>query len=194
MAAERPPLTRTPPRPQEAADAAAGFRQRGRVRELYLALLLLVVGLYLSPLVSGDAPADPSYWWLVPVVLIGGLTLPLARWLYRCSASVRVTEGGLQVRDRLVVPAEKMGAVEVVGGTQAAWAGLLGARAFPRVPARQNLYGGGLGWGKGVGVEHVRRDGSSWWLLPGPRAEELAEALRAARDRAARPGSVPRDR
>jgi len=78
-----------------------------------------------------------------------------------------------------------MGAVEVVGGNAASWASLIGTSAFPRVPTRQNLYGGGWGWGKGVGVEHVRPGGSSWWLLHGPRAEELAEALRVTRDRAA---------
>jgi len=94
MAAERARSTRTPPRPQDAAEGAEGFRQRGRLPPLYVALLLFIVGLYLSPLVTGDAPADPSYWWLVPLVLIGGMTLPPAVWLYRCSASVRVAESG----------------------------------------------------------------------------------------------------
>ncbi len=59
---------------------------------------------------------------------------------------------------------------------------------------RQNLYGGALGWGKGVLVED-RQPGRepSLWLLPGPRAEEMVEALEAARANAQRRHQLRRD-
>lgn len=193
MSDERAPSIRISPRSPGAAGGEVGFRNRGRVPPVYLALLLLLVGAYLSPLVTGSAPSDPRYWWTVPVFMIGGLTVPLAPYLHRSCASVTVTDDGLLVRDRLVVPADKIGAVHLVGGGQAAWAGLIGAQTIPRVQGPQNLYGGGFGWGKGVGVEHVRHGGSTWWLLPGPRADDLAEALRTSRDRAAAPRQVSHD-
>ncbi len=62
-----------------------------------------------------------------------------------------------------------------------------------RLRVRQNLYGGALGWGKGVLVED-RQPGPepSLWLLPGPRAEQLAEALELARANAQRPHQLGR--
>jgi len=168
-----------------APPGAVHFRNRGRLPPLYLAVMAVLIGLYLSPLVTG-APAASSYWWTVPAFLLVPMVLVPSVYLYRCSASVMVTNDGLLVRDRLVVPAEKIGSVTIVSGANAAWASFVGMPATPRISGRQNLYGGGFGWGKGVGVEHLRHGGSTWWLLPGPRSEELAEALGATRDRASR--------
>jgi len=171
-----------------ALPGAVHFRNRGRLPPLYLAIVAALLGLYLSPLVTG-APTASSYWWTVPAFLLLPLVLLPSVYLYRCSASVMVTDDGLLVRDRLVVPAEKIGSVSIVHSANAAWASFTGTPTTQRIPGRQNLYGGGFGWGKGVGVEQLRPGGSTWWLLPGPHAEQLAEALGATRDRASRPRS-----
>lgn len=151
MGDPRAPASAAGSPPRLAGDGDVRLRNRGRLPPLYVAMLLFFVGLYLSPLVTGDAPADADYWWLVPVFLIGGLTVPLSIFLYRVSASVTVTGAGLLVRDRLVVPVDGIGAVELLSGTNAAWASLGPTRTLPRVPGRQNLYGGGFGWGRGSG-------------------------------------------
>jgi hypothetical protein len=102
-----------------------------------------------------------------------------------------VDERGLSVRDRLVVPVDAMGEVGIVPSGAVYPGPMRDLRGLP-MPWRQNLYGGGFGWGKGVFVEHRPAQGEpTIWLLPGPRAVEMVAALEAVRScRGTRPSTA----
>jgi len=142
-----------------------------------------MVGLVLQMLFVEKPPVNLDAYWQVPLVFTALLSL-LAVLLYPTFRSVRVTDEGVWVGGRLEIRRKRIGTVEVLDGSRAWLVGMLGMdEPGQRVRWRNNLYGGGYGWGKAVRVEQVRPGSPSvWWLLPGPRAEELAEALRQVRD------------
>lgn len=146
------------------------------------------VGTAIHLTVGSPRPWAPnSWWWMIGMYLafmvITGLTVLPQAW-----GTVEIDDAGLRVRGRLVVPAKQLGAVELLSGGAAGSISWLGHSKHGWLKTRQNLYGGGFGWGKGVLVEQVRPDGEiSLWLFPGPRTKELAEALEAVRDARRRP-------
>lgn len=158
------------------------FRNGPRVPPLWFALLgfIFLTGAWV---LSRGEPASPNAYWQIPVALLVMFGIPAAIFIPKSWGTVEVGMEGLVVRGRLVVPAGELGRVDLLSGLDASYAALsLGGRRT-RVPARQNLYGGGYGWGKGVAVEHLEPGGrSTLWVLPGPRTEELAAALEAVRD------------
>ncbi|MBW3645427.1 MAG: hypothetical protein KY441_07990 [Actinobacteria bacterium] len=143
---------------------------------------MLPVASAINLTLGSPGPWPPNAgWWLAALylafVLITGLAVVPQAW-----GSVEVDEPGLHVRGRLVVPANQLGAVELLSGGAATSVSWIGHREHGWLKTRQNLYGGGFGWGKGVLVEQRKPGGEvSLWLLPGPRAKELAEALQAVR-------------
>lgn len=161
------------------------FRYRPRIGPGWIALVIGIpvasaINLALRP---SPGPWPPNAgWWLagfyLAFVLITGLGAVPQAW-----GTVEVDEAGLHRRGRLIVPANQLGAIKLLSGSEALSIGWFGHRRHGgRLKTKQNLYGGGFGWGKGVLVEHVRPGGeSSLWLFPGPRARELAEALQAVR-------------
>lgn len=141
---------------------------------------------------SPTPPAPYAGWWIagfyVFFVVFTGLLFTRASW-----GTVEVHDDGLHVHGRLVVPADQLGTVRLLSRSSAgdlAWFGRWQGR---RVKSSQNLYGGGMGWGRGMLVEHLPPGGeASLWLLPGPRAEELVEALASVRAAAERGRSAGR--
>lgn len=127
-------------------------------------------------------------WWIalgyVGFVVVMSLIIVPFSW-----ARVRVDERGLHVRGRLVVRVEDMGEVGLVAWSDIKPGPMHELRGL-RLPWRQNLYGGGFGWGKGVFVEHRPPGGEATiWLLPGPRARDMVAALEVVQSR--RPGVHP---
>lgn len=154
------------------------FRNGPRVPPGYWVLVgagpLVLLGVALA---TGGSD-NPNAWWqallfLLLLDLVAGVAVIPHAW-----AEVVVDDRGLRVRRRLRVAAGEMGRVELLDGTDAARASWFRRWSGRRIAMRQNLYGGAYGWGPGVVVEHQPRSGEpSLWLLPGPRARELAEAL-----------------
>jgi len=146
-------------------------------------MALLLVGGAIWTLFPRDRPVDPFAYWFIPLFVGVMLTL-FGALLYPTYRSVRVTDEGVWVGGRLEIRRKRIGTVEVLDGSRAWLVGMIGMdEPGQRVRWRNNLYGGGYGWGKAVRVEQLRPGSPSvWWLLPGPRAEELAEALRQVRD------------
>lgn len=135
---------------------------------------------------TGPGEPAPGAWWQITLATLVIVAVPAVLVLRRTRASVEVDGRGLRLRDALVVPAAEIGRVERVPWHLASYVSLLKALHGQRVPAAQNLYGGGYGVGTGVAVEHRPPGGtSSWWLLPGPRQDELIVALEEVRDGAA---------
>lgn len=167
---------------EEPTARGAAFRRRPRVPPWYWAVVAAgPVALVVLPVAAGE-PANPGWWWqllllwLAAAVVVGVAVIPQA-W-----SEVVVDERGLHLRGRLVVPADELGRIEVLSGGEAGVASWFRRWRGRRIPWRQNLYGGGFGWGPGVVLEEVPPRGeASLWLLPGPRARELAEALSAVR-------------
>ncbi len=153
---------------------------------IVLIIALPVICAVTVPFVITGPVAPNAEWWiagmyLALVVFSGVLFIPQS-W-----GSVEVDDKGLHVRGRLVVPVHRLGEVRLLRGHAAMLTSLYPHWENGRLSVRQNLYGGALGWGKGVLVED-RQPGRepSLWLLPGPRAKELAEALELARANAQR--------
>lgn len=169
------------------------FRNRPRVPPGWIALIIVIPiasAINITVRSPGPWPSNAG-WWVAGLylafVLVTGLAVVPQAW-----GTVEVDEAGLHVRGRLVVPAKQLGAVELLSGGAATSVSWIGHRQHGWLKARQNLYGGGFGWGKGVLVEHLRAGGEiSLWLLPGPRAQELADALEAARASSRRPIRTP---
>lgn len=133
-------------------------------------------------LLRGTPPNRDAYWQ-IPLAIVAIIGVPAAVVLPRTWASVEVSGEGLFVRGRRVVPADELGLVELLSGMEAYGAGASTRRRGGRVPPRQNLYAGWADVGQVVAVEHLAPGGrSTYWLLPGPRAVELAAALEAVRD------------
>lgn len=167
-----------------AAERSSGlpiFNRAPRVPPLLIplgALLLLIAAFVLFR----GTPANPDAYWQIPLAMLVIIGIPSAIILPRTWAGVQVTAEGLFVRGRRVVPAGELGTVELLTGMRAYGAGVSARFLGARVPPRQNLYAGWADLGPVVAVEHRALTGqSTFWLLPGPRAKELAAALEAAR-------------
>lgn len=124
------------------------------------------------------------------LLIIEGAVLGLAvvvaiATLPQTHRAVRVDARGLHVRGRLEVPAGRIGRVHVLSGGDAATWSWPGSRPRggdrPRLPSRQNLYGGLYGWGPAVAVEVVDRDDPTVWLLPSRDTTALAACLEQVR-------------
>ena len=168
--------------------AVCHFKNRPRVPPGWIAIMvaLPIICVIAVPLMTTGPAAPNAGWWIVgiylAIVLITGLSVIPQSW-----GAVEVDDKGLHVRGRLVVPVHRLGEVRLLSGYVAMLTSLYPHSENVRLRVRQNLYGGGFGWGKGVLVED-RQPGRepSLWLLPGPRAQELAEALELARANAQR--------
>lgn len=146
--------------------------------------MLAVVAAAAIALLQPGPAVRPAVYWQVALAVLAFNAIPAAIILPRTWAAVEVNEEGLSVRGRRAVPAAELGTVELLSGMQAYGAGVSTRRRGGRVPSRQNLYAGWADIGPVVAVEHRAPGQSTFWLLPGPRAEELAAALEAVRDRA----------
>lgn len=169
------------------------FKHRPRLPQLWIAFMIalpiIAVVAYSRP--SGT-PAPHSLWWItgtcLAVVLLTGVLFTRASW-----GTVEVDEDGLHVHGRLAVPADQLGPIQLLSWSRAGDLGWFGRWNGRRLKSKQNLYGGGMGLGRAVVVEHLRPgQEASLWLLPGPRVEELVEALASARDEARRRTSTGR--
>lgn len=135
-----------------------------------------------------DEPLDGGLV-LITVAVATGLGLVLAAAVLPSSMKrVRVDPAGLHVRDRLALPADRIGQVQALRGLDAAsqsWP--LSRKRGVELPAKQNLYGGLYGFGPAVGIEEIDRRGvrRSTWLIPSKQPHQLATALEHARDHAA---------
>ena len=159
-----------------------------RVLRGWIALMAAIpVGCLTADALTPSGPTAPNAWWWIAgtylaLVVFSGLLFIPQSW-----GSVEVNDKGLHVRGRLVVPVNRLGEVRLLSGHVAMLTSWFPHWENGRLRVKQNLYGGALGWGKGVLVED-RQPGRepSLWLLPGPRAEEMAEALELARANAQR--------
>lgn len=157
------------------------FRRAPRLPPLLIPLAATLLVVAAIPLFQG-APANPDAYWQIPLAALAIVAIPAVIILPRVWAAVEVNEEGLFVRGRRAVPSAELGTVELLSGMQAYGAGVSTRRRGGRVPPRQNLYAGWADIGPVVAVEHRTPGQSTFWLLPGPRAEELAAALEAVRD------------
>lgn len=166
------------------------FRRGSRLPPLLSAFIVFIVVMTIVVTFGGEAPANPDAWWQAPLSMAVILAVVTAVVAYETGGAVEVTDAGLLVGKRLEVPAREVGAVELLRGWDAYHLGTTTWLHNDRRthPIRQNRYGGG-GLGKGVLVERVLPGGrSTFWLLPGPRAAELAAALETVRVMADRRG------
>lgn len=144
-----------------------------------MALIAFMLALPLRS-IFGPEPANPDAIWQFPLFVLGFAVITGAFVLPTTFVSVEVRQEGLFVRGRLAVPAEDIGWVDLLSGWDVA--GVYWTYRDLKIPWRQNLYGGGYGLGKAVAVQDLRVGArSTVWLLPGPRAEELAAALESVR-------------
>jgi hypothetical protein len=127
--------------------------------------------------------------FLVILAMAGalGLIVVLATmWEWR--KTVRVDARGLHVKGQLALRPRQMGFVEVMrGGPAATWSWPLlrpRGRERPRLPARQNLYGGLYGLGPAVAVEDLSGDHPTIWLIPSRDPHRMAALLERVRDQA----------
>lgn len=169
------------------------FKHRPRLPQLWIAFMIalpiIAVIAYSRP--SGT-PAPHSLWWItgtcLAVVLLSTVLFTRPSW-----GTVEVHEDGLHVHGNLVVPADRLATIQLLSWGRAGDLGWFGRWNGRRLKSKQNLYGGGMGLGRAVVVEDVRPGQEpSLWLLPGPRVEELVEALASARDGAGRRLSMDR--
>jgi len=144
---------------------------------------VFLVGVAVWTLVLDDAPVARAAYWQIPLFVVVMLML-FGALLYPTYRSVRVTDEGVWIGGKLEIRRKRIGTVEVIDGGRAWLVGMIGMdEPGQRVRWRNNLYGGGYGWGSAVLVEQLKPGSPSvWWLLPGPRAGELADALRTVRD------------
>lgn len=147
---------------------------------------LLLIGL-LAPTVTSEE--FNLRWVLATLFVVGVLGLVLAAaTLPQTMKSVRVDGRGLHVKGQLALRARQIGFVEVMrGGPAATWSWPLSrprGRERPRLPARQNLYGGLYGFGPAVAVEDLSGDGPTIWLIPSRDPHRLAACLERVRDQA----------
>lgn len=116
--------------------------------------------------------------------LIAALLLP------RTYKAVRIDEAGLHVAGERVLPAERIGRIQILDKGDArttSWA--LSRGRGTRNKERQNLYGGAFGRGPGVGVQQLDADGhwESTWLLPTDDLDATIAALEFAAHAGPRP-------
>jgi hypothetical protein len=128
-------------------------------------------------------------WVISSVVVIAILgAVVIVATMREWKKSVRVDARGLHVKGQLAVRARQIGFVEVLrGGTAATWSWPLSrprGRERPRLPARQNLYGGLYGFGPAVAVEDRSEDEPTIWLIPSRDPHRLAASLEGVRDAA----------
>lgn len=155
------------------------FRRGSRLQPLLFVFIVFTVIMTLGLTFFGEPPVNPNAWWQAPLgmaVLLAVITAVVAPLTW---GAVEVTDAGLFVGRRLAVPAAELGAVTLLSGWDASHQSTTWMYKDRRThPTRQNRWGGGLGWGKGVLVERLLPGGrSTFWLLAGPRAAELAAAL-----------------
>ncbi|MGH3665515.1 MAG: hypothetical protein ACRDU8_05410, partial [Egibacteraceae bacterium] len=140
------------------APQATTFRNPPRVPPGWIALVvgLPVIGVVTILLTRSGPPAPNAWGWIaaffLAVAVVSGLAVIPQSW-----GAVEVDRRGLSVRGRLVVPASQIGDVVVLTGVDACRASWFRRWAGRTVPARQNLYGGAYGWGRGVVVGHLPR-------------------------------------
>jgi hypothetical protein len=172
----------------EGSTFPSSFKHHPRLPQLWIAFMvtlpIVAVVAYTRP--SETPPAPYSAWWIagtcLALALLTGVLFTRASW-----GTVEVDEDGLHVHGRLVVPADRLGTIQLLSWSRAGDLGWFGRWKGRRLKSTQNLYGGGMGLGRGVVVEDVRPGQEpSLWLLPGPRVEELVQALASARDGAER--------
>jgi hypothetical protein len=128
-------------------------------------------------------------WVLMSIAMIAilGVVIVLAT-MWEWKKSVRVDGRGLHVKGQLALRPRQMGFVEALGGGLAAtWSWPLlrpRGRERPRLPARQNLYGGLYGLGPAVVVEDLSGEDPTIWLIPSRDPHRLAACLERVRDAA----------
>lgn len=149
-----------------------------------VAAWLLLVGAAAAAVLTADEPMPTSRLLVVVgvVAVLAGVVAAVA--VPGSMKRLTVDDAGLHVRGELALRARDIGDVDRVGGGVAAatsWPG--SRRRGTPLPSRQNLYGGLFGFGPAVAVVDERDPRSpTLWLLPSRRADELATALRLARD------------
>ena len=172
----------------EAPSTAPHFRNRPRLLRGWIAFVVAIpMGCVIAGASTSSGPVAPGAWWWIAALYLSLVVFSGLLFIPQSWGAVEVDDEGLHVRGRLVVPVRRLGEVRLLPGHVAMLTSWFPHWEKGRLRAKQNLYGGALGWGKGVLVED-RQPGRepALWLLPGPRAEELAEALELARANAER--------